>query len=727
MLVPCADERLPVRLIVKVSAARDLQNLNTIDGATGVFVDVHFAGQVFRTDACLGSTSPVWDCDKFIWETDEQQLLDNSIIFKVMSRSGTPYPLTSQIGRVIFDANPLVAKIRYQKSEPCSHEFSAWLPIYDMSSAESVPQGIEVDSVAGLIGDVMIATDPKYELFDSIRGTESSSEARLSTVQRNLRDMTKHLAQKAHSLGANAIFGCNVFMDVMGDARERIYFRAYGTAMSINEANSQKANESIPFPIVSLHTLPSFRFCGIGALISARNVHLIDEDNDSPASRANWWSKLKAELLTRAKGVGCNLIVGYTEHMSVHRRVAILSSMGTAVLTHTPEHAKEAPPCAAFHVSYSPDQIPFNAILIKCGICGTIHCREGLCPNLVVSNSPLPAASLIVGQQHPFQLCITKKVRPTENDEHLANEISRMLPYVEVDLHTELVRETQPPVPRGNAVFELRTMITITEGLLIANATAVVCWLRPLMAGIFILDLHILLLASQLLFKRDGGAEIANTAVASQRTTDSRRFSWGSVRDTMVPRDVPSSPSLRIRAIRLRIPAYGSANSGHSYLHPAKHVMDRFEKKTSAQDQFAKLLLERRLSLRIGVLPESTTVGAIGTSLAGIHLIGTGNPFVVTGEVKNQRFITLGRYTNVLIGKAYKRVAKDIAELDAFLQRNVEGALLMARQHAQAIGACGLSEFRIPSVYLCACLEDSHVVILVSADIMLPAAEQRDA
>uniref|UniRef100_F1KT95 C2 domain-containing protein n=1 Tax=Ascaris suum TaxID=6253 RepID=F1KT95_ASCSU len=506
MLVPCADERLPVRLIVKVSAARDLQNLNTIDGATGVFVDVHFAGQVFRTDACLGSTSPVWDCDKFIWETDEQQLLDNSIIFKVMSRSGTPYPLTSQIGRVIFDANPLVAKIRYQKSEPCSHEFSAWLPIYDMSSgvvgelsveislsllasrnsaqyvrifsAESVPQGIEVDSVAGLIGDVMIATDPKYELFDSIRGTESSSEARLSTVQRNLRDMTKHLAQKAHSLGANAIFGCNVFMDVMGDARERIYFRAYGTAMSINEANSQKANESIPFPIVSLHTLPSFRFCGIGALISARNVHLIDEDNDSPASRANWWSKLKAELLTRAKGVGCNLIVGYTEHMSVHRRVAILSSMGTAVLTHTPEHAKEAPPCAAFHVSYSPDQIPFNAILIKCGICG-----EGLCPNLVVSNSPLPAASLIVGQQHPFQLCITKKVRPTENDEHLANEISRMLPYVEVDLHTELVRETQPPVPRGNAVFELRTMITITEGLLIANATAVVCWLRPLMAA----------------------------------------------------------------------------------------------------------------------------------------------------------------------------------------------------------------------------------------------------
>lgn len=66
--------------------------------------------------------------------------------------------------------------------------------------------------MAGLIGDVMIATDPKYELFDSIRGTESSSEARLSTVQRNLRDMTKHLAQKAHSLGANAIFGSPSFL-----------------------------------------------------------------------------------------------------------------------------------------------------------------------------------------------------------------------------------------------------------------------------------------------------------------------------------------------------------------------------------------------------------------------------------------------------------------------------------------------------------------------------------
>uniref|UniRef100_A0A915A9C8 Secreted protein n=1 Tax=Parascaris univalens TaxID=6257 RepID=A0A915A9C8_PARUN len=68
MLVSCGDERLPVRLIAKVSAARDLQNLRTIVETTGVFVYVHFTGEVFRTDAFLGSTSFVWDCDKFIWE-----------------------------------------------------------------------------------------------------------------------------------------------------------------------------------------------------------------------------------------------------------------------------------------------------------------------------------------------------------------------------------------------------------------------------------------------------------------------------------------------------------------------------------------------------------------------------------------------------------------------------------------------------------------------------------
>lgn len=64
MLVPCADERLPVRLIVKVSAARDLQNLNTIDGATGVFVDVHFAGQVTATLLLATINFPLFSISK---------------------------------------------------------------------------------------------------------------------------------------------------------------------------------------------------------------------------------------------------------------------------------------------------------------------------------------------------------------------------------------------------------------------------------------------------------------------------------------------------------------------------------------------------------------------------------------------------------------------------------------------------------------------------------------
>ncbi|KHN79907.1 C2 domain-containing protein 5 [Toxocara canis] len=735
MLIACGGEKLPARLIVRVLGARDLRHMNPDNETADAFVEVQFGTQIYKTEVFSKSTSPVWNSDKFIWEIDEQQLFDNCVVFRVMARWGTHYRLTGQIGRMFIDLNMLVARIRRRKTEPYSGVFSAWLPIYAMVagfvgelhvevslcllasrdaaqyvqifSAGSVPETFKVDSISGMISEVMIASDPQCEWFDYIRSVEGTSEAMHNIIQKNLRDLAKHLATKARSLGANAIFGYNDFVDVEGEATGRICFRAYGTAMNVVDDSQQGLIEHIRYPIISLHALPSFEVRGSGSVVCARAVHMIDDDNDCAVLRAKWWNELKAELFHQASGMNCNLVIGYTEQISVHRCVAVLSAMGTAVLIGASMQGQsKSSGCAHFHVSYSPEKMPFNTVLKKCDIC-----REGLCPDLVISSCPLPAANLLIGQHHPVQVCVAKKLSLTDNDEHLAADISRALPFLEHDLYNDLVKEAHLTNARGNAFFEVRTTVVLSEGILVISAIAVLCGLRQLTHD-------------------EGGAEVVVVSAPVQRTSDSRRFSWGSVRDAMRFRNAfgaSSSPSLHVRVLHFKNLTHGVADGGHRHRRPMKRIAAILRKKASDREQFAKLLFERQLSLRVGVMPDSIGVSATASGLAGIHLANTGAPFVITGEAKDDSYIILGRYSNVLIGKAYRRNVKDIAGLDTFVHRSLEGMLLMARHNAQALGGCGLCTFRIPSVALYARPEDAYVVIVVTADIVLRAAEESPA
>ncbi|VDM14509.1 unnamed protein product [Wuchereria bancrofti] len=82
MLVPCGSSSLPAKLFVRVISARGLPVMDKSNVTTDAFVEVYFDNEVYKTDVCSRTLSPVWDSNVFVFETDEQQLFDNPIQFR---------------------------------------------------------------------------------------------------------------------------------------------------------------------------------------------------------------------------------------------------------------------------------------------------------------------------------------------------------------------------------------------------------------------------------------------------------------------------------------------------------------------------------------------------------------------------------------------------------------------------------------------------------------------
>lgn len=81
-----------------------------------------------------------------------------------------------------------------------------------------------------------------------------------------------------------------------------------------------------------------------------------------------WWNDLKIELIRQALSLRCNLIIGYTEQISIHRKVALLSCTGTAVsvISASSEHV---PYCTKFHAACFSGVVSINRNINVCSCC----------------------------------------------------------------------------------------------------------------------------------------------------------------------------------------------------------------------------------------------------------------------------------------------------------------------------------------------------------------------
>ncbi|XP_056092021.1 C2 domain-containing protein 5 isoform X5 [Rhinichthys klamathensis goyatoka] len=258
------------------------------------------------------------------------------------------------------------------------------------------------------------------------------------------------------------------------------------------------------YPFFTLTSFPPGFLLHLGGVVSARSVKLLDRIHnpalgntrsyklldwnsftaDEPETRDAWWEEIRQEIKSHTKALGCHAVVGYSESTSICEEVCILSASGTAAILSSrfmqdgpleTDHRFEevAPPgCEFCHIPYDELNIPFPAQLTYC-----CCCRRYKVPDVLFTTIDLPTEANITGKGCLIQarLCRTKKKAQGEGN---AMAISNLLPFLEYELHTQLMNKLKL---RGmNALFGLRIQISVGETMLLGLASATGVYLTAL-------------------------------------------------------------------------------------------------------------------------------------------------------------------------------------------------------------------------------------------------------
>ncbi|KAJ4461281.1 hypothetical protein PAPYR_2317 [Paratrimastix pyriformis] len=133
------------------------------------------------------------------------------------------------------------------------------------------------------------------------------------------------------------------------------------------------------------------------------------------------------------------------------------------------------PSCAMFHAPYRPSLAPFPVRLLRCA-----GCRKAAVPEMVVSATEPP---LSTDTQLPWctvEARVCRAHRFTASGEANASLVSDILPFVEVDLHRQLVAKAR--LLGRNAIFGLDVQLALgaTHIAAVATGTALFCNALPL-------------------------------------------------------------------------------------------------------------------------------------------------------------------------------------------------------------------------------------------------------
>uniref|UniRef100_A0A8C9S7L7 C2 domain-containing protein 5 n=1 Tax=Scleropages formosus TaxID=113540 RepID=A0A8C9S7L7_SCLFO len=242
------------------------------------------------------------------------------------------------------------------------------------------------------------------------------------------------------------------------------------------------------FPFFTLTCFPPGFLVHVGGVVSARSVKLLDRihNPDEPETRDAWWEEIRQEIKSHAKALGCHAVVGYSESTSICEEVCILSASGTAAILNSrfmqegcldsySEHRLEEPSppsCGFCHIPYDELNMPFPTHLTYC-----YNCRRQKVPDVLFTTIDLPVEAAITGKGCLIQarLCRLKKKAQGEAN---ATAISNLLPFMEYELHTQLMNKLKL---RGmNALFGLRIQISVGENMLVGLASATGVYLTAL-------------------------------------------------------------------------------------------------------------------------------------------------------------------------------------------------------------------------------------------------------
>lgn len=265
-----------------------------------------------------------------------------------------------------------------------------------------------------------------------------------------------------------------------------------GPLKTLLRQQTQTALEQREFPFFTLTSFPPGFLVHVGGVVSARSVKLLDRihNPDEPETRDAWWEEIRQEIKSHAKALGCHAVVGYSESTSICEEVCILSASGTAAILN-PRYMREGcldigstdhrfedpspPSCGFCHIPYDELNMPFPAQLTYC-----YHCRRQKVPDVLFTTIDLPPEAAVTGKGCLIQarLCRLKKKAQGEVN---ATAISNLLPFMEYELHTQLMNKLK--LRSMNALFGLYIQISVGENMLLGLASATGVYLTALPAS----------------------------------------------------------------------------------------------------------------------------------------------------------------------------------------------------------------------------------------------------
>ncbi|XP_051889443.1 C2 domain-containing protein 5 isoform X4 [Pristis pectinata] len=264
-----------------------------------------------------------------------------------------------------------------------------------------------------------------------------------------------------------------------------------GPLKALYRQQTQSAFEHREFPFFTLTTFPPGFLVHVGGVVSARSVKLLDRihNPDEPETRDAWWAEIRQEIKSHGKALGCHAVVGYSESTSICEEVCILSASGTAAVLNPKmlqdcsmegcsEHRLSRQPsffstglddasslgCSFCHIPYDELNMPFPAHLTYCYVC-----RKQKVPDVLFTTIEPPLEAAITGKGCLIQARLCRQKKKTQGEAN-ATAISNLLPFMEYELHTQLMNKLKL---RGmNALFGLRIQIAVGENMLMGLASA---------------------------------------------------------------------------------------------------------------------------------------------------------------------------------------------------------------------------------------------------------------
>jgi hypothetical protein len=470
---------MPCIVKVRIERAKDLGNssLSSPGKTPESLVEIRLAGLKPQLTHSIKSFNPVWDEDFRFEVSDDRILQDGPLQLRAMDNS-----TNETFGYLMIDLNPLMAA-------DSPYVLNGWFPLFDSvtmskcgelllqarfqffgdsnpfkeSSAgvqfygESLPPGLKGVKIIGLVDFEFGAHDPEYEWSESFRSARSSNLTSTRVFFELSGQLRRQLGRKVLEMGGNTVLEFKQAIDLEPSAK-RITVRGLGTAAKIysdeedddstsSSESESDSDEETGVELLTVNTMPENQaISAIGGVVAARSVKLFSQTHKYSTTSAvedldHWLNDVREEVKSHAKLLNCSVVLGYTEQVTIWNELYIVTAMGTAV-----KIAKKriTTNCAFCHISYKRHQAPFSVDFVLCRVCRKRHV-----PQVILSTAKCPIPTSF----SPIRAFFCKIVKANSNKEAVASAISSALPFIEYDLHRQLIYKLR--ILGCNALFNL--------------------------------------------------------------------------------------------------------------------------------------------------------------------------------------------------------------------------------------------------------------------------------